>query len=230
MNFNGFLKLTLLDYPTKTACTLFTKGCNFRCPFCHNASLVLPCAQQEVYREEDVLAFLRKRQGILDGVCVTGGEPLLHPGLDAFLENVKALGFSVKLDTNGSFPDRLKELIDRRLIDHVAMDLKNAPKKYAMTAGIPDLDIAPVRQSVLLLLQDRVGYEFRTTVVAEFHTVQDIVEIARWIQGASAYYLQNFEDSGDLIGSGLHAVSRETLEAMRSQAMLYLENVELRGV
>ena len=230
MTFHGFLKLTLLDYPTKTACTLFTKGCNFRCPFCHNATLVLPCAEQEVYTEEDVLSFLHKRQGILDGVCVTGGEPLLHPGLEAFLEKIKMLGFSVKLDTNGSFPERLKALIDRRLIDHVAMDLKNTPEKYAMTAGVPELDMTSVRQSVSLLLQNLVSYEFRTTVVAEFHTIQDIGEIAKWIQGASAYYLQNFEDSGDLIGSDLHAVTHETLDAMRSQAMLYLNNVQLRGV
>ncbi|MBE6762733.1 MAG: anaerobic ribonucleoside-triphosphate reductase activating protein [Ruminococcaceae bacterium] len=230
MEFNGFLKLTLLDYPTKTACTLFTKGCNFRCPFCHNASLVLPCEPHERYSEEEVLRFLEKRQGILDGVCVTGGEPLLHSSLDRFLEQVKALGYAVKLDTNGSNPDRLKNLIERGLVDHVAMDIKNTPEKYGMTVGLEEFDVSPILESIALLSENRVSYEFRTTVVAEYHTVQDIGEIARMLQGAPAYYLQNFVDSGDLIGQNLHAVSRETLDLMRFSALEHLQNVELRGV
>ncbi len=230
MDFSGFLKLTLLDFPEKTACTLFTKGCNFRCPFCHNASLVLPCEFHEHYPEEDILAFLKKRQGILDGVCITGGEPLLHTELPLFLERVKALGYAVKLDTNGSFPDRLRELVERGLVDYVAMDIKNTPDKYAMTVGLPTFDPSPIKDSVAFLLQGSVSYEFRSTVVAEYHTVQDIEAIALWIQGASHYYLQNFEDSGDLIGLNLHAVPRETIDAMRLAALSHLENVSLRGV
>ena len=230
MEFNGFLKLTLLDFPEKTACTLFTKGCNFRCPFCHNASLVLPCEACERYSEEEVLAFLKKRQGILDGVCVTGGEPLLHPSLEAFLREVKALGYAVKLDTNGSFPDRLKRLVQNGLVDYVAMDIKNSLARYPQTVGLPSFDTTPIEESVRFLLEGTVPFEFRTTVVAEFHTPQDIVDIALWIQGAPRYYLQNFEDSGDLIGSDLHPVSRETLDLMRFSAAEHLENVGLRGV
>ncbi len=230
MEFGGFLKLTLLDYPTKTACTLFTKGCNFRCPFCHNASLVMPCEYNEHYVEDDVIAFLKKRQGILDGVCVTGGEPLLYPGLESFLKRVKELGFAVKLDTNGSFPNRLKALVTQGLVDYVAMDIKNTPEKYPLTVGLPSFDVTPIMESVSFLLSGAVDYEFRTTVVEQFHTPQDIGEIAKWIQGAPRYFLQNFEDSGDLIGSDLCAVSRETLDAMRVSACSHLENVCLRGV
>lgn len=230
MEFSGFLKLTLLDFPEKTACTVFTKGCNFRCPFCHNASLVLPGEHSELYDEEEILSYLKKRQGILDGICVTGGEPLLHKGLEAFLRKVKALDVAVKLDTNGSFPDKLKHLVTEGLVDYVAMDIKNTPEKYPSTVGVLDYDVTPISESVSFLLTGRVDCEFRTTVVAEYHTPQDIGAIALWLKGASRYYLQNFEDSGDLIGEDMHPVSRETLDLMRISALKHLENVGLRGV
>ena len=161
MVFHGFQKLTLLDYPERVACTLFTGGCNFRCPFCHNAGLVTHI-DEGAFSEEEVLAYLKKRKGVLDGVCVTGGEPLLQPGLPRFLERVKEEGYAVKLDTNGSFPARLKELVCGGLVDYVAMDIKNAPEKYAETAGAA-VRLEDIRESVSLLLSGAVDYEFRTT-------------------------------------------------------------------
>ena len=174
MKFNGFQKLTLLDYPGKVACTLFTAGCNLRCPFCHNASLVTHIDNVVSYDEDEILDFLRKRQGILGGVCITGGEPLMQSGVTDFIKKVKELGFSVKLDTNGTFPEKLTMLAESKLIDYVAMDIKNCKEKYAVTSGITDLNIGNIEKSVEFLLSGKIPYEFRTTVVAEFHTPQDI--------------------------------------------------------
>lgn len=229
MEFHGFLKLTLLDFPEKTACTVFTAGCNYRCPFCHNAPLVLS-VPEECYTDETVLAYLKKRQGILDGICVTGGEPLLYPDLADFLRAVKQLDIAVKLDTNGSQPARLKALVHEGLVDYVAMDIKNTWRKYALSVGLPAYDTAPVRESAVFLMNGTIPYEFRTTVVAEHHTVADIETIACDLQGASRYFLQNFEDSGELIGTDLHAVSRETLDTMRDLARKYIPQTALRGV
>ena len=169
MLISGLQKLTLLDYPGRVACTVFTGGCNFRCPFCHNSSLVLPERLAHDTDEEQVLAFLKKRQGTLDGVAVTGGEPLLHKDIDAFLQKVHELGYMIKLDTNGSFPDRLIDIVERGLVDRVAMDIKNAPELYAATAGVK-LDLAPIERSKNYLLEGHVDYEFRTTVVRGLHT------------------------------------------------------------
>ena len=159
MVFGGFQKLTLLDFPGKVACTLFTKGCNFRCPFCHNALLVTDVSDSDDYSEEEILAFLKKRTGVLEGVCITGGEPLMHKGLEEFINKVKAMGYAVKLDTNGSFPDRLKDLVCKKLIDYVAMDIKNAPQKYPQTAGATQDIVAPVYESIEFLLSGAVDYE-----------------------------------------------------------------------
>ncbi|MBO5556031.1 MAG: anaerobic ribonucleoside-triphosphate reductase activating protein [Oscillospiraceae bacterium] len=231
MRIAGLQKLTLLDYPGKVACTVFTGGCNFRCPFCHNSSLVLPERVPEDSSEEEVLAFLKKRQGILDGVAITGGEPLLHKDMGAFLEKVRALGFLVKLDTNGSFPDRLQELVQAGLVDRVAMDIKNAPGLYARTAGVPLLDLAPIERSKEFLLEGRVEYEFRTTVVKGLHTRESLLEAARWIEGAGEYYLQQFKDSGDVLDlEGLGAFSDEEMHALRDAVAEILPCVQLRGV
>jgi len=230
MKFNGFQKLTLLDYPGKVACTLFTAGCNLRCPFCHNASLVTHIDNVVSYDEDEILDFLRKRQGILEGVCITGGEPLMQSGVTDFIKKVKELGFSVKLDTNGTFPEKFTMLAESKLIDYVAMDIKNCKEKYAVTSGITVLNIGNIEKSVEFLLSGKIPYEFRTTVVAEFHTPQDIGEIAKWIKGADKYYLQNFVDSGDLIEDGLCAVSPETMQNMRAVAAKFIPNAEIRGV
>lgn len=225
----GLQKLTLLDYPGRTACTVFTGGCNFRCPFCHNAPLVLPGRGQVPYTEEEVLSYLKKRAGLLDGVCVSGGEPTLQEDLDAFLRQVKALGYRVKLDTNGSRPEALRALLRQGLVDYVAMDVKSSPEEYARACGGP-VDLEKVDESINLLLSGCVDYEFRTTVVAGLHTPQIIEQTARRIAGAKRYFLQAFADSGDLITPGWSALSREEMELCARAARKYVPAVELRGL
>ena len=218
MLIGGFQKLTLLDFPGKVACILFTPGCNFKCPFCHNGGLVTHVEPQTFLSEEEVLSYLQKRVGLLDGIVVTGGEPLLQQGIEDFLAKVKAMGYAVKLDTNGTFPHKLKSLVASGLVDYVAMDIKNSPHKYPLTAGCDTVDMNAIEESIRYLLSDAVDYEFRTTVTSELHTPQDIVAIAHWIQGAKRYFLQNFKDSGDLVGDGNTPVSPEILAEMRLQA------------
>lgn len=229
MVFHGFQKLTLLDYPGKVAATLFTAGCNFKCPFCHNASLVTHIEGSGVYTEEEVLSYLKKRHGILDGICLTGGEPLLQSGVEDFFRAVKALGYAVKLDTNGSFPERLAALIDEGLVDYVAMDIKNSKEKYPLTVGVAGFSTAAVERSVSLLLEGRVDYEFRTTVVKELHTKEDIAAIGAWIAGAEKYFLQQFVDSGDLICLGLSAESEENVREMQEIASRFVKKTDIRG-
>lgn len=230
MKFNGFQKLTLLDYPGKVACTLFTAGCNLRCPFCHNASLVTHIEKDSSYDEDEILDFLQKRQGILEGVCITGGEPLMQSTISDFIKKVKELGYSVKLDTNGTFPEKLIALVEGKLIDYVAMDIKNSKEKYAFTSGITDIQTGNIEKSIEFLLSGKVEYEFRTTIVSQFHTPQDIEKIAKWIKGANKYYLQNFVDSGDLISEGLCAVGLETMQNMRAIAAKSIPNAQIRGI
>lgn len=228
MVFGGMQKLTLLDFPGLCACTLFTHGCNLRCPFCHNASLVT-AAEPPSLSEEEVLAFLKKRQGLLDGVCITGGEPLLQPDLPAFIEKVRALGFRVKLDTNGTFPDRLEALLDSGALDYVAMDIKNSPRKYAKTVGVSGFRGESVRRSAALLMQGRVPFEFRTTVVSPLHTAVDMEEIGRWLAGDERYFLQEFVDSGDLIGEGLSACLPAQMEEFLAILRRTIPNAVWRG-
>ena len=229
MLIKGLQKLTLLDYPTKTACTIFTGGCNFRCPFCHNASLVIDVNEGQKYETEEVLSFLKKRQGLLDGVCVTGGEPLLQKDIKEFLSQIKEMGYSIKLDTNGYSPDKLIEMVEAGLVDYVAMDIKNCKEKYSETAGI-EIDIAKIEKSVDFLRSSGIEYEFRTTIVKEYHTLSDIEAIAKWISGAKRYFLQSFVDSGDLIKGGLSAVEKQTLESMKNVCLWHIKNTEIRGV
>ena len=232
MLISGLQKLTLLDFPGTVSCTVFTGGCNFRCPFCHNAGLVLPeRLQTDPNGVETVLDFLRKRQGLLEGVAITGGEPLLHADIGQFLRRVRELGFKIKLDTNGSFPDRLEELIVEGLVDRVAMDIKNAPGLYAATAGLRVLDLSAIERSKDLLLDGKVAYEFRTTVVKGLHTRESLMEAARWIEGAKEYYLQQYRDSGSLIRpDGLDAFSDEEMHALCDAVAEILPAVRLRGV
>lgn len=230
MIIHGFQKLTLLDYPGHTACTVFSGGCNFRCPFCHNAGLVLSPGQYDTVEEEEILAFLKKRRGILDGVCITGGEPLLNPDTEEFAAKVKALGYLLKLDTNGSFPERLENVVNAGLVDYVAMDIKNCLKKYPLTVGKEGFDTSPVERSVEFLRSRKVGYEFRTTVVREFHTEEDIREIGKWLAGVPRYFLQAFSDSGELIGEGLHGYSPEEYKRLLSAVREYIPSAELRGL
>lgn len=229
MNIQGLQKLTLLDYPEHVACTLFTAGCQLDCPFCHNSELITgPFGPGET--EESIFAFLRKRQGLLDGICVSGGEPLLQPDIEAFLERVKALGYQVKLDTNGGFPEKLARLIEAGLVDYVAMDIKNTPARYAETCGVTDLDLTPYIRSRELLLEGRTDYEFRTTIVKEFHSFEDMREIAGWLKGAKRYYLQSFVDRDQVRDHSLSAHNEATLQKMLEVVKQVLPCAELRGI
>lgn len=225
MRIGGLQKLTLLDFPQKVACTIFLQGCNFRCPFCHNTPLL---GDGDLIPEEEFLAFLKKRQGMLDGVAITGGEPLLHLDIADLIRKIKALGYAVKLDTNGAFPERLQELIDEKLIDYVAMDIKNAPEKYELTSGAKGI-LPAVKKSICILKDGKIPYEFRTTVVDELHEPNDFHAIGEWIEGAPAYYLQGFVDSGNILSDGLHAASSDKMENCLAIASQYISNTHIRG-
>ena len=231
MRISGLQKMTLLDYPGLVACTVFTGGCNLRCPFCHNASLVLPERAADETDEAEVLRFLEKRQGMLDGVAVTGGEPLLHAELPDFLRRVRALGYRIKLDTNGTFPDRLRAVVEEGLVDRVAMDVKNAPLLYGKTVGLHRFDLTPVERSKDFLLEGRVEYEFRTTVVRGLHTAESLLGAARWIEGAREYYLQQYRDSGDVIRpDALGAFTDEEMKELLDRVRTVIPAAQLRGV
>lgn len=225
----GIQKLTLLDYPGKVACTIFTGGCNFRCPFCHNADLVTGKPEVTVTGEE-IFQFLRKRQGLLDGVCISGGEPLLQPDLEDFIRGVRSLGYSVKLDTNGSMPDKLESLAEKGLLDYVAMDLKNAPEHYGRTIGAETYDVGNIDRSIRFLMGGEIPYEFRTTVVREFHQKADFEEMGRWIEGADQYFLQQFMDSGHVIAPGLHAYDEKILFQALEIVKKYVKTAQIRGL
>lgn len=225
----GLQKLTLLDFPGRVACTVFLGGCNLRCPFCHNASLVIPHGEAPHMDEEAFFSFLSKRRGILDGVCVTGGEPLLYPDLPDFLARIRELGFLVKLDTNGTLPHRLAPILEARGVDYVAMDVKNALPRYSAAVGV-DVDVEKIAQSMALIKQSGIAHEFRTTVVKGIHTETDIVEMAQTV-GDSPYFLQGFIDSGDLIdGAALSAFSKEEMAALLAAALPFAPLCQLRGV
>lgn len=231
MLISGLQKLTLLDYPGTVACTVFTQGCNLRCPFCHNALLVLPEKMEAPQFTEDyVLDFLKKRQGVIEGVAITGGEPLLHADIPAFLEKIKALGYKIKLDTNGTNPELLKSVIAAGLVDKVAMDIKNSPELYPVTTGVK-LNMEAVTQSKDFLLDGAVPYEFRTTVVKGLHTKESLVKAAEWIAGAKEYYLQQFKDSGELIcAAGFSAYDEKEMHELAEAVKKYVPQVRVRGI
>jgi pyruvate formate lyase activating enzyme len=230
MQIHGFNKLTLLDYPGHLAATIFLGGCNMRCQFCHNASLVTKAASQPAIPLEEVISSLTKRKNILEGVCISGGEPTLYPDLPDLIKEIKALGFHVKLDTNGTNPAMLKSLVKDQLIDFVAMDIKNSRGKYSLTSGIPDINLKLIEESISYLLSSPLEYEFRTTVVKEHHTKEDMLSIGHWIEGAKAYYLQQYKDSGDILSPGLSSHTKDILESFVTILTPYVKNVSLRGV
>jgi pyruvate formate lyase activating enzyme len=230
MDFAGMQSLTLLDFPGRVACILFVRGCNFRCPFCHNASLVCGSAEN-TYPEAEVLAFLKKRQGLLDGVVISGGEPTLYPELIPFLKKVRDLGYAIKLDTNGTNPPLLKQIVQENLADYVAMDIKNSPAFYAATCGVSKADIASIEESRNFLMGGKVDYEFRTTVVGGLHTKESIGELACWITGAKWYYLQAFKDSGNLLHpESLYAFDEKAMVELLEIAKTHIPNTKLRGI
>ena len=257
MQIKGYNKTTLLDYPEHVAATVFVGGCNFRCPFCHNADLVLNPNMQADIGEEEVLAHLQKRKGILEGVCITGGEPTLQPDLPEFIKKIKGLGYPVKLDTNGYCPDVLEKLLEEGLLDYAAMDIKASKENYAMAAGLPQLDIGKIEESVKLLQNGSIPYEFRTTVVKGIHTIEEFEVIGQWLRGSRGYYLQAFRDSENVLAQRSHEIlenigceqgdgcvcgrspvyaeklsdfTKNEMEQMAETARKYIDKVELRGV
>lgn len=230
MRIQGLQKLTLLDYPEKVACTIFTAGCNFRCPFCHNASLVTNIPKEGEITEEAVFSFLKKRQGILDGVCITGGEPLLQPEIENFIRRIKELGYAVKLDTNGSFPEKIKYLVREGLVDYVAMDIKNSLEAYARTSGTDDRFLEAIQESVRFLKEGTVAYEFRTTITKNFHNKSCIEQMGQWLIGAEKYFLQAFVDSGDLISANVQGCEEKEMKEFLSLVKNYIPNTKLRGM
>ena len=227
MLIGGFQKMTMLDFPGKVACTIFTYGCNLRCPFCHNATLVID--EANLFSEEEIFTYINKRKGILDGVCVTGGEPLLQPDIIPFLQRLRETGLKIKLDTNGTYPDKLEEIINLGLVDYVAMDIKNSLDSYEKTVGTK-INLNDIEKSVKILLENKVDYEFRTTVVKELHKIEDFIKIGELIRGAKRYFLQCFKDSEGLIGNNLSAYTPQELEGFLEVLKDNIDKVSLRGV
>lgn len=234
MQIVGLQKMTLLDYPGKVACTVFLPGCNFRCPFCHNGQLLE--GKQEILMDDmELLQFLSRRKGLLDGVCITGGEPTLQPELASLIVQIKSMGFAVKLDTNGSRPDVLKTLVEKGLVDHVAMDIKNGPRQYAETTGIPGVALERIEESLRFLLSDAVSYELRTTVVEPLHDETSILEMGQWLQSLvpekkpRVLYLQKFVDRDTVIFSGLSAPTEEKIARFQEVLTPFVESVRIRG-
>lgn len=232
LKIGGLQKMTLLDYPGKAACTIFLSGCNFKCPFCHNRDLVFIPERYEYFDVNDIMEYLEKRKGILDGVAISGGEPLLQENLHTLIERIRELGYQVKLDTNGAYPKRLKEVVEKGLVDYVAMDIKNSPDKYARTLGMnpESFSLDPIRESVEFLKSSQIEHEFRTTVVRELHTADDLLEIGRWLGENETYYLQQYVDSGNVIQPGYSAYTAAEMEDLRNQVVALVPNVKLRGV
>jgi len=230
----GLQKMTLLDFPGKVACTVFLHGCNFRCPFCHNSELLSGPGQPFMDKEE-LLEFLRKRVGLLDGVCITGGEPTLQPELPALIRDIKALGYPVKLDTNGSRPEVLKALAAEGLLDYVAMDIKNGPDSYAETAGMSADLLKRIEESMVFLLTGDLDYEFRTTVVAQYHSDIAVTQMKTWIENLAPghkvkrFFLQSFVGRDSVLRPGLSEPSGELLESFREILAPCAEAVEIRG-
>ena len=230
MNIKGLAKTTLLDYPGLVAATIFLGGCQFRCPFCHNRSLVIKPEQLPDLDPDDIYAFLEKRKGVLDGVCITGGEPTLQPDLPNLLYDIKRMGYKVKLDTNGYDPVCLDHIIKDGLVDYVAMDIKNSLDKYARTCGYPDLDLTRIRLSADILREEYVDYEFRTTVVHELHAPEDMEAIGRWLSGARAYYLQPYVESDDVILPVFSSCGKAELRQMQKILSAHIKKVGIRGL
>lgn len=228
MVIHGIQKLTLVDFPHYTSCILFSGGCNFRCPFCQNSSLVLDPMSQGVIDEDEIFSFLKKRKRMLEGVVITGGEPTLNSDLLLFMKKIKDLGYKVKLDTNGYKPDVLESAINKHIVDYVAMDIKTSLDEYPRLTGIKNINTELIRESISILLKEEVDYEFRTTVVKELHNEKNFEKIGKIVEGAKNYFLQTFIDSGNTIEKGLTSPSLEALESYKEILNSYIENVSIR--
>lgn len=226
MKISGFQKLSLVDFDGHISATIFLSGCNFACPFCHNAGLVK--GSEPIIPEEEVFDYLKKRLGLLDSICISGGEPTLYADLPEFISKIKNMGYTIKLDTNGTNLPMVKYLVENKLIDYVAMDIKNSPEHYSLTT-CKDWDMQKLKETIEYIMNCGIDYEFRTTLVADMHTSEDIKSIGKLISGAKKYYLQKFEDSGNCLSSGLQAIKKD--EAIQFQELLKkaIPNTHLRG-
>ncbi len=229
MLIEGMQKLTLLDYPEHVACTLFSHGCNLRCPFCHNAGLVVRPPENNINIDE-ISAFFKKRKGILDGVCLTGGEPLLQKDVLDFMEFIRSFGYKLKLDTNGFYPRVLEKAINMGLVDYIAMDIKSSRQGYPKAVGIENIDITPVCESIKLIMSSGIDYEFRTTAVKGLHLVSDFQDIGDWIAGADKYFIQQFIDSGDLISHGFEAFDEAETALLLAAVSKGVPKAKIRGI
>jgi len=230
MVISGFQKLTLVDYPEHIACLIFTQGCNFRCPFCHNRDLVNSMDSKNQISEKEILDYLEKRRGLIDGVCISGGEPLLQKDIAIFMKLVKEKGYKIKLDTNGSKPQILKKLIEDKLIDYVAMDIKNSFSNYGQTSGVINIDLEKVKESIAILKNSNIDYEFRTTVVKELHSFEDLKFICEYLGNNVKYYLQNYRDCETVLVSGYHGFEKEELLEFKNKLNKDYPNVMVRGI
>lgn len=229
MKISGFTKLTLIDYPNKLACIIFTKGCNYRCPFCHNSSLIKPNKNDVFIDEKEIFDYLKKRKGLLDGICISGGEPTIQGDLYDFLLKVKKIGYLIKLDTNGSNPDLLKKLIDEKLVDYIAMDIKNSFDNYQKVVNIKNLKIEDIKKSIKVIENSGIDYEFRTTIIKEYHSLDDILKIRKMLAKKSNYYLQNFKNSEGVIDKTLHGFSTQELEELSQLIKNKNLNIKIRN-
>lgn len=229
MKINGYEKFSMVDFEGKICCTVFTGGCNMRCPFCHNGALVVGDVKAGQIDDGEVIEYLKKRKGLVDAVSITGGEATLQPDLADFIRRVRELGYVVKLDTNGLRPDALKALLDEGLVDYVAMDVKNSPEKYAMTTGVKNIDLNKINESMRVIRESGVDHEYRTTIIEEFHTADDMKKIAEWIKGANAYYMQKYKDSEGCISHGYHEIDKAVAEEFAKLFEDKVAKVGLRG-
>lgn len=229
MEIYGLEKMSMVDYDGKVSATIFTGSCNFRCEFCHNSPLVLDFLNLPQIPEEEVLSYLEKRKNLLDGVCISGGEPTLCKDLPIFIEKIKNLGYSVKLDTNGTNPELVKTLNQNGLVDYFAMDIKNDRENYAKICGFEKFDTSKIEQTVDYFLSGKADYEFRTTLIKEYHKTENIIKIAKWIKGANKYFLQKFKNSESCIKTNLSAVEDEEAVNFKDILQKYIPNTYLRG-
>ena len=230
MNICGYQKTTLLDYPGHVAATIFTGGCNFRCPFCHNSDLVVNSTMSPCISQEEIFAFLKKRKNVLSGICITGGEPTLQTNLSEFIKKVRSLGYKIKLDTNGYRPDVISSLLEDNLLDYIAMDIKAELSNYAKVSGIPNLDTSKIKESISIIENSGIDYEFRTTVVKELHSQEDFLEISEMLSSSSPYFIQSFKDSGNILTPGLSSCDTETLNQYLAIVKNKLPFSSLRGI
>ena len=230
MNICGYQKTTLLDYPGHVAATIFTGGCNFRCPFCHNSDLVVNSTMSPCISQEEIFSFLKKRKNVLSGICITGGEPTLQTNLSEFIKKVRSLGYKIKLDTNGYRPDVISSLLEDNLLDYIAMDIKAGLSNYAKLSGIPNLDTSKIKESISIIENSGIDYEFRTTVVKELHSRQDFLEISEMLSSSSPYFIQSFKDSGNILTPGLSSCDTDTLNQYLAIVKNKLPFSSLRGI